>query len=679
MNIPELAVPMDQSVSQRTRAAAGVLLVAFACTAALVGAMTLERLAFNAASVRAVSDVKAALKLKDAILLEDERLTMSVNMAAATGDRRWVDRYEAHIPAIDAAIGAAIRMAPAGTAARFDQATRAANDRLVEMGRTAFDRVAHGDLRAAAAILGSPHYVHEKTVLASGSDALMDELQAVADGRLNDIESRSWGLAAAMLAITLGGSVWLWRRLNAHLAQSEAAFTAKQSEIERLALHDTLTGLANRRSLTKQLNGAIARADRDGRAFPLLVIDLDGFKAINDRFGHSAGDKVLLEISRRLTAGVRKSEIAARLGGDEFVVVLNPGESGEEPVRAAKRLIAVLSQRIHLPQGEVAVGASIGVACYPDDATDPEDLICKADVALYRAKEAGGGKVRCFQQSMDDEVRARAALELELRQAIAQGHIVPYFQPLIDLGTGALTGFEVLARWIHSERGVIPPDDFVPIAEATGQIDALTVSVMRSALTTARDWDPRLTIAVNIAPQQLKNDRLTEWLLAVLEETGFPPSRFAIEITENALIADLDMAREIVLGLKRAGIRVALDDFGTGYSSLIHLSELPFDEIKIDRSFVKTLRNRRKSELIVNAIIGLGRSLNLRTTAEGIESEADAEMLAKLGCHSGQGFLYSKPVPAREAEHLIGNYFGLGTPTINALLAQRQRPALAGA
>lgn len=643
-------------VSEGTRTARNALLMVFAVAGLLVAALVVERVVFQQAGTQAEEQLRTALRIESTILLEDERLTQAATLAAATGDERWIRQYEAQLPAMDAAIRSATELAPAAAAARFDQATRSANDRLVEMERAAFANVGAGHLAAAQEILQSPRYLQEKAVLSRGSDALIRELEGAAADRVAAIKWRSWSLVGQILLAALVGGLLLWRRLNLDLHRSEAAYSTKESEVVKLALHDTLTGLANRRYLYMQMESAIARAQRDRHDFAVMVLDLDGFKAINDRFGHSAGDALLIEISQRLSAIVRKSEIAARLGGDEFVVVLNHGESGEEPLHAAKRLIAALSETVTLEQGDVHVGASVGVSFYPADATEAEDLLRKADVALYRAKDDGGGDVRFFQQSMDDDVRERAALELELRRAIADGQIVPYFQPLIDLATGTLTGFEVLARWIHPTRGVVSPNAFVPIAETTNQIDALTVSVMRAALNLARDWDDRLTIAINISPQQLRNDLLAARLLDVLQETGFPPHRFEIEITENALIGDLDMARRVVIWLKEHGIRVALDDFGTGYSSLSHLSELPFDKIKIDRSFIHTLRERPESAMIVNAIIGLGRSMNLPTTAEGIESEADAEMLAGLGCQSGQGYLYSRPVAAMEAEALIDRY-----------------------
>ncbi len=640
-------------MSTATQTARRVVLAAFAATALLVGALAIERLVYQHASSAAVRDVKSAVSIAGDILLQDERLTMSANLAAASGDARWARRYDEHIPQIDKAIAAATALSTPAAAQRFDHATRAANDLLVEMERAAIARVSAGDLAGAQAILNGPAYSEQKVVLATGSDAFMAELQTSVDAKLRSLTQRSWWLLAGLMVLALGAFAGLWRHLVVHLGDAETAFAEKQAEVTRLALHDPLTGLANRRYLHMQLDSAIERALRDKARFAVLVIDLDGFKPINDRHGHAAGDAVLMEIGRRLNAQVRKGEIVARLGGDEFVVVLSAEATGDAPIRAAHRLIASLSEAIMLPQGEVRVSASVGVAFYPDDGAQTDDLIRKADVALYRAKNEARGDVRFFQQAMDEDVRDREALELDLRLAIAGGDIVPFFQPLIDLGSGELTGFEVLARWPHATRGLIPPVIFVPIAEDTGQIDALTVSVMRAALKAARYWAPNLSIAINIAPQQLKSESLIERLLAVLQETGFPPERFEIEITENALIGDLDQARRVVLGLKAHGIRVALDDFGTGYSSLSHLSELPFDKLKIDRSFIHTMHGRPESATIVNAIIGLGRSLNMPTTAEGIESVADAELLARLGCNVGQGFLYSRPVAAQDVPTLI--------------------------
>ncbi len=657
----------DLGMAPATRAARRVVLWAFAATALLVALVTAERWWAQQATQARLQDAKTAAKLADTILLEDERLTMSAMLSATSGQARWVERYEQRLPAIDAAIARANAMAPPEVARTFDEATRVANDKLVLMERQAFAHVAAQNLEAASQVLDSPAYAEQKAILAQGTDVFMAGLQDSANARLHALTLRSWALISVLLGLSALAFVFLWRTLNRHLQRAEVAFDAKRVEVQRLALHDPLTGLANRRHLHMLLQGSVARAQRDGTRFAVLMIDLDGFKPINDRHGHQAGDAVLMAVGQRLAAQVRQGEVAARLGGDEFVVVLADDPSGhpgqhatvDAPARVAQRLIAALSESIVLPQGPVRVSASVGVAYFPADATEPDDLLRKADVALYRAKHESRGEVRFFQQSMDDDARAREALAMDLRQAIASAQVVPYFQPLVDLHTGALVGFEVLARWHHDSRGAIAPDVFIPVAEQSGQIDALTVCVMRAALLAARGWGDHLTIAVNIAPQQLKSEVLVDRLLAVLEETQFPPQRFEIEITENALIGDLDLARRIVLRLKSHGIRVALDDFGTGYSSLSHLSDLPFDKIKIDRSFIHSMHERRESASIVNAIIGLGRSLNLPTTAEGIESQADADMLTSLGCHIGQGYLYSKPVPAADAERFIAGQRGL--------------------
>lgn len=651
-------IPADDSVRAATRTARRVVAIAFAATALLAGALALERAAFHQASDAAVRDIKAALSIADTILLEDERLTMSSQLAVASGDVQWVRRYEQHLPEIDKAITAAAKMAPPGAAERFDAATRVANDRLVEMERRALAHVQAGEMAKARAVFAYPSYAEYKAILSQGSDAFMDEVQQAVDARLVTLTRRSWALVAALLVLASLGFWLLWGRLGRDLVHAETAFSDKQAEVTRLALHDTLTGLPNRRYLQMLLENTISRAERDKTHFALLMIDLDGFKPINDRHGHAAGDAVLIELSRRLQTHVRKGEIAARLGGDEFVVALHHGEHQEAPLRAGQRLIAALSAPITLPQGNVHVSASVGVAIYPEDGTGIDDLLRKADVALYRAKDEARGEVRFFQASMDEDVRSREALAMDLRAALAQSEIVPHFQPLIEMASGRLLGFEVLARWPHATRGMVPPVVFVPIAEDSGLIDALTICVMRAALTAARAWDPALTLAVNIAPKQLENEALIERLLQVLRETGFPPERFEVEITENALISDLDLARRIVLSLKRHGIRVALDDFGTGYSSLAHLSELPFDKLKIDRSFIHTMHERHESVTIVNAIIGLGRSLNLPTTAEGIETLEQAQALTRLGCDVGQGFYYSKPVPAGDVAGIIHRYGG---------------------
>jgi diguanylate cyclase (GGDEF)-like protein len=641
-------------VVQASRTARRVVQLAFAATLALVALLLGERAWFIRDYDAGSKRVQSAQHAADQILLQDERLTMSALMAASTSDLAWIERYDIAIPEMDSAIAQARSLADAQASQEFDRETTAANDHLVVLERRAFDHVRRGELPQAQSTLASDDYALHKKILSDGTDRFMGRLQDSVQAAVLEAKQRSWLAVAVLLAMACLAFAALWRRLNQHLARSEDSFHATQAEVTRLALYDTLTGLPNRRYLKMQLDGAIARAQRErSNGFAVLVLDLDGFKPVNDRYGHPAGDAVLVEVGRRLARHVRKDETVARLGGDEFVLVIEQLDDADTPLRTAQRLVAAIAEPITLADATVQVGTSVGIAVYPADGEDGDALIRRADMALYRAKDAGRGQCRYFQESMDKEVHDRAQLEIDLRRAITLGQIVPYFQPLVDLATQRLTGFEVLSRWIHPERGLVSPVEFIPVAEDAGLIDALTLAVMRQALRDAQAWDSSLTIAVNIAPQQLKDESLGATLEAVLRECQFPPERLEIEITENALIGDLGLARRVLRDLKSRGIRVALDDFGTGYSSLSHLSELPFDKIKIDRSFIQSMDERPQSATIVNAVIALGRSLQLATTAEGIETEAHAQALSRLGCGSGQGFLYARPMPASEVPMLM--------------------------
>jgi diguanylate cyclase (GGDEF)-like protein len=647
----------DKLVRQATRTARRVILTALGATALLLAALGAERVHFLQVNRNATASISAATAIAGRLMLEDEILTGSANLASATGQDRWIARYDQHIPMIDAAIANALTMATDASGTRYQNSVKSANDSLVMLERRAFELIHARDLVGAQALLAGQAYAAQKRILAEGQKRFVDELQSDVASSATRLQRNSWMVVFTLVLLAGLGFIGLWQKLNHDLHRSEDAFRTTQSEITQMALHDTLTGLPNRRYLNEQLDRAIARHARSGQPFATLVIDLDGFKPINDRFGHSAGDLVLTTISQRLTAQVRKDEVASRLGGDEFVVMLNRAGEDDGLLRAANRLISVVGEPITLAdESTVRVGASIGIALYPDDATDAEELVRRADVAMYRAKEGGRGSVRFFKESMDAEVSERALLEMDLRVSIATSQIVPFFQPLIDLQTRRLTGFEALARWHHPKHGLLVPDRFISIAEDTRQIGALTLSVLRMALAEASTWDDSLMLAVNIAPQLLEDDTLVERIVRMMEEVAFPPHRLEVEITESAFIRDMASASRLIHAFKAHGVSVALDDFGTGYSSLSHLSELPFDKIKIDRSFVQTMRERPQSATIVNAIIGLGHSMHLRTTAEGIEDPDDETMLRDLGCISGQGFLYSKPVPAEDVAAFVAQF-----------------------
>lgn len=406
------------------------------------------------------------------------------------------------------------------------------------------------------------------------------------------------------------------------------------------------------------LKGAIGRAERAGSAVSALMIDLDRFKPVNDRYGHVVGDLVLKEVARRLEATLRSGELCARFGGDEFVVIMETPRGAAAAQRIAKRIIDALSNPMTVDGVPLRIGATVGVASYPEDALDGDELLRMADVALYRAKEEGRGRAKDYHPAMDADLDERAQLEDDLRAAIADGQITPYFQPLIDLETGAINGFEVLSRWNHPTRGLLKPAEFIALAEKTGLISDLTFALLRAACRAAKAMPERLKLAINIAAPQIEDEWLAEKVMAVLTDVGFPASRLEVELTENALVTDLAAAKRVITSLKNLGVGVALDDFGTGYSSLYYLSELPFDKIKIDRSFITDLDDKSENARVVDAIVGLGRSLGVPTLAEGVETESAATYLRGIGCAAAQGWHYSKAVPADVAQTLVGSTEG---------------------
>jgi diguanylate cyclase (GGDEF)-like protein len=388
----------------------------------------------------------------------------------------------------------------------------------------------------------------------------------------------------------------------------------------------------------------------------VLVLDLDRFKPVNDLRGHAAGDTVLCEVARRLTDTLRKNDTVARLGGDEFAIIAaaDTHAHADGAMLLAARLLGAIREPIDVDGTPVEIGASIGIARCPADGLEAEALLRAADIAMYRAKREARGTFRFFEQSMDEELRAQAQLEVDLKEAIARQEVCPHYQPLIDMQDNRVFGFEILARWTHKERGDVPPDVFIPVAEQLGLIPELTSSLLRRACRDAVQWSiDDIRLSLNIAPGQLKDARLPGQILAILREEGFPASRLEIEITETALVGDIDAARMVLRALQAEGIRVALDDFGTGYSSLYHLRELKFDKVKIDKSFVQSMQQNNESDRIVDAILGLARSLGMPAVAEGIEDQAALYRLADKGCQYGQGFHFGKAMSSERANAFL--------------------------
>ncbi|MDB5438804.1 MAG: hypothetical protein JWM33_1231, partial [Caulobacteraceae bacterium] len=400
---------------------------------------------------------------------------------------------------------------------------------------------------------------------------------------------------------------------------------------EEMARHDSLTGLPNRRLFAETL----AMQVQAGRPFAVLLIDLDRFKPVNDLYGHGAGDRALCALAERLAANVERIGRVARLGGDEFCLVTPLSAGVAEAAAIAALVCSLIEQPIILDVGTVEIGATIGIALWPQDAADPTALLRAADLAMYQAKMSERGTWSFFEPAMDEAVAARALMDTDLRRAIAAGEIHPHYQPLVSIADGGLVGFELLSRWHHPEKGLIGPDLFIPAAEERGLIGDLTYSVLRQGCLDAAAWPPHLRLSLNLSPSQVRDPSLPPRLLAILTETGFAPGRLEVEITENALISDMEMTRAVLGALRNMGVSISLDDFGTGYSSLYHLRELRFDKIKVDRSFVEAIGNGEDSWQIVKAMINLSKSLGMTTTAEGIEDAGQWDLLSDWGCDYG--------------------------------------------
>ena len=437
--------------------------------------------------------------------------------------------------------------------------------------------------------------------------------------------------------------------------QAEVQHRALAEERARsLAATDPLTGFHNRRSLEEQAGTLLMRARRYGKVVAVMMLDLDHFKTVNDIHGHSAGDNVLKVVAARIAQTMPHGAVAARLGGDEFACVSLFDPLVPETVdRLAEEIVAAITRIIPHEGAELSVSTSLGIARSDRDGQSIDTLLRRADIAMYAAKNAGRNRFRWFTAAMEEDLHRRNAIEAGMRRGIAAGEFVPYYEQQIDLTTGRLLGFEMLARWESPTLGLVVPDIFIPIAEETGMIGDLSFAIMRRAFIDARNWDPSLSLSVNISPSQLKDPWLSQKIMKLLTETGFPPNRLEIEITETSLFENLELARAIVSSLKNQGIRIALDDFGTGYSSLAHLRALPFDRIKIDRSFVKSMNENSESAAIVQAIARLGESLGLPVTAEGIETTDIEAQLRVLGLSKGQGWHFGKPMTVDQARRLL--------------------------
>jgi diguanylate cyclase (GGDEF)-like protein len=428
-----------------------------------------------------------------------------------------------------------------------------------------------------------------------------------------------------------------------------------EAKITHMALHDALTDLPNRTLFRMEMESRLTYLGRDDK-FAILCLDLDNFKTINDTLGHPMGDKLLRHVGERLRRCLRSADSVARLGGDEFGIILGSLDEADDTASLVARVMDVINEPFCIDGQQIVVGTSIGVTMAPADAGDSDRLMKNADMALHRAKTDGRGTYRFFEPEMDARMQARHALEIDLRKAVANSEFELYYQPLVRLATEQVCGFEALIRWKHPTRGMVSPLEFIPLAEETGLIVPIGDWVLRQACREAATWPADIRVAVNVSPAQFRRAGLSQTVVEALASSGLEATRLEVEITESVLLFNSESTLATLHELRALGVRISMDDFGTGYSSLSYLRSFPFDKIKIDGSFVHDLRSNEDSMAIVRAVTGLGSSLRMVTTAEGVETKEELDHLKREGCTEGQGYFFGKPQPAKDVRALLARH-----------------------
>ena len=535
-----------------------------------------------------------------------------------------------------------------------------ANERFVEMYDIPPDKVGPGtpltdivDLRYQAGsfpAMSRDEYVRWRTNVAVSNEA-KDSIVELMNGKTVKIRHRPMPDSG-------------WVATHEDITEQRRA----EVKIEHMAHHDALTDLANRVLLNERLEQALVHV-HDGQMVAVHHLDLDQFKAVNDTFGHPAGDMLLKTVAERLRSLARDTDTIARMGGDEFVIVQAPISDPTEATTLAQEIIAWISEPYDIDGQQAIVGTSIGIAVSPGDGDAPDKLLRNADLALYRAKGDGRGTFRFFESAMDEQMQARRIMELDLRKALPAGEFELYYQPVVNLESKEISGFEALIRWNHPEAGQIPPASFIPLAEEIGFIVPLGEWVIREACQAAARWPEHLNVAVNISAVQFRGSSLMTVIVNALATSGLHPTRLEIEITESVLLQDREATLAVLHRLRSLGIRIAMDDFGTGYSSLTYLQSFPFDKIKIDRSFVKDITENAGSLYIVRAVAALANGMGMAATAEGVETNEQLDKIAAVGCTEMQGYLFSKPLPMAEIERLFLSRFPKPAAAKNSAVA----------
>jgi len=521
----------------------------------------------------------------------------------------------------------------------------------------------------------SPERLRRLLALVTTLNAPMSHLAAAANTHGGELVARDqqqlsnlhWLFAAILGALTLCafgliGALTIHNRLLAHarrkVEQQNQVVEKRDHELRTqharmffMAHHDALTGLSNRLLFHERLEEASEQQRRRGDGVALLCLDLDHFKQVNDTLGHPAGDALLKAVAERLLACVRDGDVVARLGGDEFAILQRGANQPEHATVLAERMIEALSGPYDLGGDRIVVGASVGIAIANPDLSSADLLMRSADIALYQAKGNGRGTFCFFESVMNEQIQARRAIEVDLREALGRGEFEVFYQPLFNLHTQLVSAFEALLRWRHPDRGLISPAEFIPLAEELGLIAPIGEWVTAQACRDAVTWPEHVKVAVNLSPVQFRNVGLVESVRRALEGSGLPAHRLELEITESALLQDSEAVLATLHELRALGLRTALDDFGTGYSSLSYLRSFPFDKLKIDQSFVREMAYRPDCLAIVTSVLGLARELGMATTAEGVETEEQLAQLRRVGCTEVQGFLFDRPRSAADIRH----------------------------
>jgi diguanylate cyclase (GGDEF)-like protein/PAS domain S-box-containing protein len=515
-------------------------------------------------------------------------------------------------------------------------------EEFLKVGTPYEDIVADAAARGVTKMEATPAAIKAKIAELSALAANSHRVDEMADGRLISLSRQP-----------MAGGGWL--SIMEDITERRRA----EAEIAHLARHDVLTGLPNRAQFNEKLEEAGKRLKRGGAAVTVMMVDLDRFKAVNDTLGHAAGDALLIEVGRRLKSTIRETDLLARLGGDEFAIIQEGGPGQREgAISLALRIIGAISEPFDLNGFEANIGTSIGIAMAPEHGCEPEELLKSADLALYAAKAEGRNDYRIYRAEMLETVTSQQLAESELRDAIAQQQFEVHYQPVVDVRTRRTCGVEALVRWRHPVKGLVGPDQFIPLAESTGLIVPIGEWILRRACTDAAAWPAQISLAINISAVQFKKGNLFDVILCALVESGLAPERLELEITETSLLENQEAHLATIRQLKNLGISLALDDFGTGYSSVTYLTNFPFDKIKIDRSFTHGVLERRDYAAVVSSVLALAKGLGKMTTVEGIETEQQFEYMRQAGVDLAQGFLFSRPVLASQLDFTARNLPG---------------------